>query len=520
MQNQSDSNTSDLSIAHKSLNIDPFWLSFGDLFINKFFFERGIVIVSTTRVNDEKINESGSFIINSREFIFFTPEIEHKKGSLPDARSLKKIRNTLSILSSFALENRRCIQAIYENDIVLFNKRRREEIFLPVTFSHADEPIGLYIYPWTTKPIQQKTFLGFNQFVTAGCLFGASMRAITQDGDDLALIDHHIQIRPGQKIQRIQYDAMTGNPFELTLLNEFEKTCLLINAFSKSSETNRLTYHLPAYDYILFGIKLLIQKKMTFDALDQFIQAVLVKQCEYQDKIGTISKKYGIETQFVSPFNNLLLPPNTHNPTLSILNQLSLNIEDLDSKEVDCIEQNFVQRCLALLQTNVINDIQRNIWQDFIAISDHDLNDIESLFKIANALMIAEVSYGGRDHEICSLLPLSEKQIQIGYDEYCKKYKQNFPAQASPYPHVLNITLFEPIITYSPTTNGLLFYFSCCLETLSSLIINENISLYATQNVTLFSKSIMKNPLSEDESITIQSSVGLDSVLNRAKRLF
>ena len=520
MQGKHEPEISHSAIEIHPLQIDPFWISFGELFINKLFFDRGIVIVSTTGINDDKVNSSGSFIINGREFVFSTPHADHTKIVSPDTRALKKTTTILSILSTFALENRSYIHSSDENNIVLFNKLRREEIFLPVTFNSPDEPIGLYIYPWTTKPIQKETFSGFKQFVTAGCLFGASMRAITQDGDDLALIDHRIQLRPGQRIHRLQYDSTTESPFELTLLSEFEKTCHLINAFARLDEPKRLTYHLPAYDYILFGIELLIRDQMTFDALDKFIQAILLKQAEYQDKIGAMGRRHGIEIQFSSPFDNLFYPPDPSNPTLSLCRQLGLDPEHLSSKITEHIEQDLVQKCLVLLQTNIINTAQQKIWQDFITINDHELSDIESLFKIANAAMVATTSFGKNDHETCSLLPLSEKQIQIGYDDYCKKYTRYFPERINPYPAAINITLFEPVITYSPTTNGLLFYFSCCLTTLSSLISNKNISHYATKNVTLFSKSVSKEPRSEYSPLITQPSIDLISVLNRIKNPF
>lgn len=505
-----DGSDSVMTIKSKPLQIDPFWLSFGDLFINKLFFERGIIIVSTTMLNDEKINASSGFSINGREFIFSTPE----------AKSLKKTSTTLSILSSFALDNRRYIQTSDENDRVLFNKRRREEIFLPVTFNNPDEPIGLYLYPWSTKLLSKKTFLGFSQFITAGCLFGASMRAITQDGDDLALIDHHIQLRPGQKIHHLQYDSTAGNPFELTLLNEFEKTCHLINAFARLEEPKRLTYHLPAYDYILFGIELFIRDKMTFDALNQFVQAILLKQTEYQEKIGAMARRHGIEIEFSSPFDNLFYPLDPLNPTLSICKQLGLDPEHIGSRTTDHTEQTLVQNCLSLLQTNAIHATQQKVWQDFIAINEHELVDIESLFKIANAVMVATGSYGKHDHEACSLLPLSEKQIQIGYDDYCKKYTRYFPDRTNPYPTAMNITLFEPVITYSPTTNGLLFYFSCCLTNLSSLISKTNVSHSAAKNITLFYKNMTKKIGTEEASFAAQPSIDLISILNEAKNPF
>ena len=111
------------------------------------------------------------------------------------------------------------------------------------------------------------------------------------------------------------------------------------------------------------------------------------------------------------------------------------------------------------------------------------------------------------------MLPLSEKQIQIGYDDYRKKYTKNNSTQEIVYPSVLNITIFEPVVTYSPTTNGLLFYFSSCLNTLCSLIKDKKIHEYASKNVSLFAREQIQKIKNDYNQSTESTPIELDSIL-------
>ena len=383
-----------------------------------------------------------------------------------------------------------------------------------------DEQIGLYIYPWATKSTQNFRFSGFTRFVTAGCLFGVRMRAITQDGDNLELINHRIRLRPGQQIHSIRYDETLGNPFEMVLMNEFKKSCLLIDAFAAPVIPKHLLYHLPAFDYILFGVQLFVRNQMTFEALNAFLHAILLKQSDYQIKIGGLCDEHQIHVDFISPFDNLFHGLDRSNPAEWICNQLGINPLQINTEARDDAEKAVVIICLKHLQTNSTNPILRDIWHDFVAIEPAKQQDIEDLFKIANAVMLAMTARETHDFEICSLLPLSEKQIQVEYDDYSRKYARCYPDRKSNYPAILNLTLFEPVITYSPTTNGLLFYFACALDTLSLLVSDKKLIHYAAKNIALFSKNISETHGDDTDSLTSQPPIDLDLVLGETMKPF
>jgi hypothetical protein len=316
------------------------------------------------------------------------------------------------------------------------------------------------------------------------------MQGITQDGDAVTLINHQLTLRPGQKIEYIRYNAKDGNPFEQVLFHEFEKTCTLIKAFTKSDQPKKLLYHLPTFDYIIFSLKLFIHNQISYSALDNFIQAVLSLQLVYKEKLGSLCQSHGIEIVFQSPFSNLFDNINIDNPTQSIISQLKIKTEEGSTKETqEEQERLFTTFCLSkLTTTGAGNKIHARIWKDFIASKISAPDTIEDLFKIANTVIVATASQGLKDYETCSLLPLSEKQIQLEYESCRDKCNKRFPDKQPVYPSTLNLTVFEPVITYSPTTSGLLFYLSGSLNSLSSLITEKEIIHHATRNIGFFAQ--------------------------------
>lgn len=504
MKEQYESNTS--STIDSSSNFTPSWVLAGELYLNSYFFKRGILLISPDKANQSKVSEDKkSFMINDREFLFHKPGSAKQNTAKPHEGSVKKTQKLLSSLTNFALTNKVSTLSTHDKAPLLFNKNRREELFFPLLLGDTENNSSLYLYPWVSKSSYTVPFSGFKQFVSAGCLFGASMQGITQDGDAVTLINHHLTLRPGQKIESISYNAEAGNPFQQVLFHEFEKTCLLIKALTKSDQPKKLLYHLPAFDYIVFGLKLFIHNQISYSALDNFIQAVLSLQLVYKEKLGGLCQSHGIEVSFQSPFCDLFDKVNFDNPTESIISQLKINTEEIRSKETqDEQECSFTAFCLSKLTANEGNEIHTKIWRDFIAAKINAPDTIEGLFKIANTVIVATASKGLEEYETCSLLPLSEKQIQLEYESCRNQFSKRFPDQKPAYPPTLNLTVFEPVITYSPTTNGLLFYFSCSLNSLSSLIKEKEIMHHTTRNLGFFAQK--KRPLKEGDALENLSS--------------
>jgi len=172
--------------------------------------------------------------------------------------------------------------------------------------------------------------------------------------------------------------------------------------------------------------------------------------------------KITIESPFDNAFGSLPLLSSADSLTKHILSilQLKESVGEITQEEVLQKELEVVNRCLALVTENDVNPLHKKVWQDFITKNEalKKLTTLKALFKIANAVMIGVASYKKRDDEVCSLMPLSGKQIQRGYTTYS--------GDNPDYPRTVNLTFMDPIIGYNEEMDldpdnkdkGLLFY--------------------------------------------------------------
>jgi hypothetical protein len=465
-----------------------FWLKYGNFHINTYFFRRGILILSALLPIAERTSvTSYSFKINQREFFFYNPVASAPNQPLPDAKSLKKTSQLLTALTTFA-DRRGLVAPIAGKPITLFNKNRREEIFLPMVFKSEKNFLGIYIYPWISKPSRKlPEFQGFSQFVTAGCMFGASLQAITTKGCEIEFINHQIRLERGEKIIGVYHDAEELSPFELSLFNELERNCLLIKSLTREGCVPFLMYHLPVFDYLLFGLKLFLNDQITESALKDFVELVWKRKTLYKKIINDICSKHSINASICSPFDNLLLALNDDDPYASLANQLNL----LEFTLLENKEHTFLQACIHRLVSNEYELPLRDIWVSVLEQQIEEIDTLEQLFKLGNTILLAHVSRGKKDYDTCSLLPLSEKQIQVHYAQVSEQLE--IKQDQYLYPAIFNITTMESIIAYSPTTNGLLFYYNSSTKLLSKLLEDRNLFLHTSKNLGFFALNPDKN---------------------------
>lgn len=472
----------------KSDDIGDEWISFMNLSIHNGFFKKGIIVVSPRPEQEQPaiepaIESETCFQIKNRTFEFasFTDT-----NSPRDRHVRLKIKHLFDELIQFAQKKSAASVGDKTNPpLVLVNKKRREEVFFPLIFTLGDKQQGLYLNPWTSHRFSGP-FNGFKRFVSAGCLFGANLQAITNDGLKIPLINHEVQLKKGQIIERITLETEKNNPFELVQFSEFEKTCVLINLFSQTGE-RWLIYHLPVLDYMLFGINLYIHQCISEKALNVFFYHLFLKEKEYHHRLKTLAEAHGIKITINSPFDNLIKMKKDAPFTLtSFLTQLHL-------KEDTLTEQTLVKQCIDLLTTHTIAPVHQQIWQDFIAIKPCET--LEDLFHVANTILLAEASKESLPFETCSVLPLSEKQIPIEYNQLLKSWHK-IEDKPLPYTETFNLTLFEPVITYSAATTGLLFYFSAYLKSLAELFLKQPMMNIAAGNI---SKLGFYRPAEEEE---------------------
>ncbi|MDP3267451.1 MAG: hypothetical protein Q8M40_00235 [Legionella sp.] len=481
------------------------WLLSGELYINSYFFERGILMVTPKPERDDELLPSHELIkIKEREFQFHSNTTP--SSAKPESRALAKTSALLKNLTRYAQAKDLQNPLIADFEVRLFNKKRREEVFLPLTFGEQGHESGLYVYPWLSKSSHSlQNFKGFTQFITAGCMFGANLQAVTNEGDSVELINHQIRLRPNQHIIALKYDA-EPSAFEQVLFEEFSKYCILINQLSTANAPKKLLYHLPCADYMLFGLSLFIKGQLTLDAFDALIQAIRIKEQLYHQTIGTLCATHQIEVIFQSPFDALMPHMDSERPALSLLHLLGAH--DLAQLPT---EEHLVTTCLSLLQSHQANLDLNQVWRELTHVNAHPITNFEDLFKQGNAVLVACGTKDKYAYECCSLLPISEKQIPLHYESLSLASSKKSSAGSATYPPLFNLTTFEPVVTYSPTASGLLFYFATHLNTLKNLLFEKKKLAQAARNIGLFALQEKKqNP--NTEAIQQSKPLSIESV--------
>ena len=432
------------------------WTPYNDdcrLLIHNDSFRRGWIVFKFASAKIE--SNSDTVTLNNRELKFHSI----KKNTTP-IQNIQKPNNLLSTLTSF-IEKSTGINPRLPSYII--NERRSEEVFFPLLLNNET---SLHLWPWLGYNVNKKTkdefaFSGFEHYVTAGCLFGPILLGLNQKNHRFTLIKHHIELYPEEIINTVFIEGPSLSAYEEVLFHELKKLICFILQFSDKTKELSLSYHLPATDYMLFGIELFIRGKMTLGALSQFFDLILQQKNKHIEKIKKICPS-SIKLKISSPFENLFdsAQPFSLNAFLKNLNipiDETNSVSTIDPKKIN--EKELVARCVQLLTTNTFNIEHQTTWKDFdTAIEQGKIkNDtIEDLFKIANAAFLAIAAKGKKDYKVCSLLPVSEKQIQVGYDSSIKELSRS----AISYPGIFFGTYLSTVVGYGINdSRGLLFYF-------------------------------------------------------------
>lgn len=403
---------------------------------------------------------------------------------------------------------------------------RMAEIFLPLITHEGSldqKATGVYVNPWLSSQdsgraeaeqaaFMAQPFTGFQQFVTASCMFGTSLVATFNLQSTIPIIKHDIEFySDDQQIISIHFDNESA--YEAIILAELHHAIDLIQQQSQADADKHLTFHLPYFDYILFGVKLYLTNRMTKDALAQLIVDVLDKKEVYERHINELCSKNGIQVDICSPFDALFADPglgdlkqelrgrtrrlsssclspvyNENTPIDDAYGESSqdgndffekvwdlLSLQDYDvPKGMDASqrlrnETQFVRFCLEKLcgyarptlkaGSNGFNipssvKLEEQVWQDFWGTQTAPELSMEQLFKVGNAVVIGWAAKDRACAEVCTVYPLSEKQIPLAY----AKFVESLTAL---YPTTFNITSMDNVVAYNNTPSkkpGVLFY--------------------------------------------------------------
>lgn len=465
-----------------------------------------------------------SFTFNER-----TLHIAHIAGG-PHTVSKGALQKTLelsAILSGF-------LNSSYQLKprTVVFNPARREEVFVPFSFPNPSDPeqsTALYMRPWLSKPTPNFKFNGFDRFVTVGCMFGATLFGRDQLSAKIPLIKHFSQFHQGQVIESVSCDA-SSNPYEASLYQSLRQLAHFMGNFSSPASKKNLWFHSPSYDYMLFGVELYLRGRITKEAFGQFCKYIIEKTIECRKTIQAICDEYDIKLTIFSPFT-------------SLFKYIELNTSDEQSDEAygtrilrallpealqglieaprepnyeynaipaSCLQNEamLVAHWLTLLSKETSETtteaLLSTVWADFIkansmligkASNEEDakklqITTIETLFRIANATMIAYAAKGTKPYTTCSWLPLSEKPIAATHGKYAETLNAINPSHVP----TVNITTLDLATVYSPTTHGPMFYVDEATAALTDMITDPEIQEQISSNI----QSLLFKPTSLD----------------------
>ena len=213
--------------------------------------------------------------------------------------------------------------------VLLSNVGRRDEVYCPVTVTAGVQEAAFYMHTWLNAPskFNAEGFSGFKQYVTAGCMIGASLEAIDQHGHRLPFIQHHLPLHPSQIIKDFELDSFSA--YKEVLFFQLQNFVQFIKATSESKPS--VFFHLPYYDYLLFGIQLFVNEKVTYEALKEFNEIIKNQSEEYFKEINALFSIADIDVEIGSPFNPIfdnLIFSNTKNLTDGLFEILGLTADD------------------------------------------------------------------------------------------------------------------------------------------------------------------------------------------------
>lgn len=419
------------------------------LYLNALLFEKGIV----SFLHDEGEDEYTETVEFSEDTGLTVTTSKSRQLSFRSTSNFgREARDTQKLFDKIFNPGSSCSYSV-------LNPSRRGEVYSCAT---AGDGYSLNIHPWQLPGDKRalNEFSGFDVYHTAGCMGGTQIHAAMKNNFKGSLIKHHLDI--SEPIVRVFLDQpRIANQYEALQFEEIRIAAAIMAKNARPGVKAKVFHHLPWIDYILFGVSLFTQGRMTFKALDQLCKIMLEKKDFHVAKLSEIYETFGLKPLFVSPFDNLFEVDKVGSDTSLVdlvLRALSISKDDRTflqdgTKEKIFCDQGFAQSCLAVLSTNNFSQNQRVIWERARAElsnekSDDCLRTVEDLFDVANAMVIACAAAEGVN--VASILPVHEKQIQIEYGRRYRKLNSN---------PVICLTHVPLVCANSLSTCGLTFYF-------------------------------------------------------------
>lgn len=481
------------------------WLQIKDssTWIHTTWYEKGIVVLfngteaELIEFSNKQLN--GINIAPTENSLHFgARHLEVLGGSeLTSNAEVEKSRQLLAYLQQGA-------QSLPADRPAIVN-RQNGEVFFALPVGQGTEASGSYVYPWRSstsdaEPVSPAVFAGCKQFVSASCLFGASLSGEDANGYAIPLIKHDIEFASGQQIGAIRVHS--DNLYYKNLMQEDLKQTLKIiqhyEAPSTAGKPTQLLMHVPYLDYILFGVRLYLRNQMTLEALKSLAKVVLDEKKAYQAIIQSQCDAAGIAVKIVSPFEGLIegidmsLAPEvvadqildrlglcdfTPSEDITVQNQDEFaftnfalhqlgskcflpetdtktgKVKKIGGREPTPIEDNKFKRNTAFDPTREGPEWQ--VWHDLTNIALNTWQSgkkfgVEELLHLGNAAVVAFAAQSQSPGGVCSLLPVSEKQIQLGYQSRVRQALDHGIETRLVYPSIINITVMDSVLVFEP----------------------------------------------------------------------
>lgn len=214
--------------------------------------------------------------------------------------------------------------------------QRGKESFMPVATMRNNKLLGGFFASAKTYGSSKEGDViqtAFDATVTGGCMVGAGMILRDNKGREFSLTSPHIVI-PDDFIGEELISSPIPHSYELTMIETLKNHIPFIKATQKGKPV--LYYELPTTAYILYGLSLNLEKKMSDELLRDYVKIIKEHHQWYVTELKNLSESLDIE---IIPFSTLdslgfieqdpldvlkKLIPEEPNPTLSQVRDVML----------------------------------------------------------------------------------------------------------------------------------------------------------------------------------------------------
>ncbi|MDF1795043.1 MAG: hypothetical protein P1U63_00760 [Coxiellaceae bacterium] len=185
-----------------------------------------------------------------------------------------------------------------------------EDVFAPLSLEDLDYQIHCTPQLWSSDKaliklqLEDKSVIEVSTFVSGSCLFGDHLIGLTNTGESIVMTDMDMNLPEGMIIESVVAKSK-HHAYELLIHQQLDLMWPMMQAMSTDDVT--LQFHLPVPEYILFGIELYQNGKMSLQALQNYVTAVVEKGYTHKILLNAFKQITGCHVVVSSPLDCLAL---------------------------------------------------------------------------------------------------------------------------------------------------------------------------------------------------------------------